>query len=137
MQLTSTSTRWLAVGIISSLSDLAIFIFLKQIIPSIIIANFVAGFFSIMINFNLHYFFSFSTRTNYFKACAKYLLTFPIERTINTIQLQLWIGVGLDVYIAKVVASAVQAPVSYYLSKKFIFRVSNMKNLLFALKLKD
>lgn len=137
MRFTSTSTRWLVVGIISSLSDLVIFMFLRELTPSIIVANYAAGFFSIMINFNLHYFFSFSTRTNYFKACAKYLLTFPIERTVNTIQLQLWIGVGLDVYLAKVVASAIQAPISYYLSKKFIFRVTNMKNLLFALKVKD
>jgi putative flippase GtrA len=111
--------------------------FLRELTLSIILANYAAGFFSIMINFNLHYFFSFSTRTNYFKACTKYLLTFPIERTVNTIQLQLWIGVGLDVYLAKVVASAIQAPISYYLSKKFIFRVTNMKNLLFALKVKD
>jgi putative flippase GtrA len=90
-----------------------------SLIESVVIANFIAGLFSITFNYLAHYFWSFKSKTDHSKSTLKYLANLIIFWTLNTLFLKALIANGTNPKIAKLIPIAFIAPLSF-LSLKFI-----------------
>jgi putative flippase GtrA len=111
--------RWAIVGTITFLIDYLIFIGMYSVITSVLIANFLAGLFSITFNYLAHYFWSFNSRADHGKTGSKYLINLVIFWSIGTLLLKASINTGIDPKFAKLIPIPLIAPLSF-LSLKFI-----------------
>ena len=66
--------RWAIVGVNTVLIDYMIFVGMYSVITSVLVANFIAGLFSITFNYFAHYFWSFTSEADHSKAGSKYLI---------------------------------------------------------------
>ena len=126
--------KWLLIGLFTWVTDFVIFAQLVDSSVSLKYSNFISGTIAILLNFNLNFFAVFKKHDNYFRTFVKYFISFLFERTINTAQLYLWLHFGFSPIFAKLVATVVQAPLSYYLSRRVIYFDKNAPRLLPELK---
>ena len=114
--------RWVIVGTITIVIDYLIFIGMYSVITSVLVANFVAGLFSITFNYLTHYFWSFKSEADHGKSGSKYLINLVIFWSLGTLLLKGLITAGIDPKIAKLIPIPFIAPLSFLSLKFFVFK---------------
>ena len=114
--------RWVLVGITTTVIDYLIFIAMYSVITSVLIANFVAGLFSITFNYLAHYSWSFKSEVDHGKSGAKYVINLATFWGLSTLVLKGLITVGIDPRLAKLIPIPFIAPLSFLSLKFFVFR---------------
>ena len=114
--------RWAIVGIITFVIDYLIFIGMYSVITSVLVANFLAGLFSIIFNYLAHYFWSFKSEADHGKSGSKYLINLIIFWSLGTLLLKGLITAGIDPKIAKLIPIPFIAPLSFLSLKFFVFK---------------
>ena len=114
--------RWALVGITTAVIDYLIFIVIYSVITSVLIANFVAGLFSITFNYLAHYSWSFKSEVDHGKSGAKYVINLATFWGLSTLVLKGLITVGIDPRLAKLIPIPFIAPLSFLLLKFFVFK---------------
>jgi len=118
----SSMWRWALVGITTAIIDYFIFISIYSVITSVLIANFIAGLFSITFNYLAHYFWSFKSEVDHGKSGVKYLLNLLVFWSAGTLFLKVLITAGIDPKIAKLIPIPFIAPLSFLSLKFFVFK---------------
>ena len=118
----SSMWRWALVGIATTIIDYLIFISMYSAITSVLIANFLAGLFSITFNYLAHYFWSFKSQVDHSKSGIKYLLNLVIFWSAGTLLLKVLITAGIDPKLAKLIPIPFIAPLSFLSLKFFVFK---------------
>jgi putative flippase GtrA len=113
--------RWAIVGTVTAIIDYLIFIGMYSVITSVLVANFLAGLFSITFNYLAHYFWSFKSEADHGKSGSKYLLNLIIFWSLGTLLLKGLITAGIDPRIAKLIPIPFIAPLSFLSLKFFVF----------------
>jgi putative flippase GtrA len=113
--------RWAIVGTLTTVIDYLIFIGMYSVITSVLVANFLAGIFSIAFNYLAHYFWSFKSEADHGKSGSKYLLNLIIFWILGTLLLKGLITSGIDPKIAKLIPIPFIAPLSFLSLKFFVF----------------
>ena len=114
--------RWAIVGTLTTVIDYLIFISMYSVIPSVLVANFLAGLFSITFNYLAHYFWSFKSEADHSKSGVKYLLNLVIFWSLGTLLLKGLITAGIDPKIAKLIPIPFIAPLSFLSLRFFVFK---------------
>ncbi len=114
--------RWAIVGVITFVIDYLIFIGMYSVITSVLIANFLAGLFSITFNYLAHYFWSFKSQADHGKSGRKYFINLVIFWSLGTLLLKGLITTGIDPKIAKLIPIPFIAPLSFLSLKFFVFK---------------
>ena len=114
--------RWAIVGIATTIIDYLIFISMYSVITSVLVANFLAGLFSITFNYIAHYFWSFKSEVDHGKSGIKYLVNLIIFWSLGTLLLKGLITAGIDPKIAKLIPIPLIAPLSFLSLKFFVFK---------------
>ena len=114
--------RWAIVGTITVVIDYFIFLGMYSVIASVLVANFLAGLFSITFNYLAHYFWSFKSEADHGKSGSKYLLNLIIFWSLGTLLLKGLITAGIDPKIAKLIPIPFIAPLSFLSLKFFVFK---------------
>ena len=114
--------RWAIVGIITFVIDYLIFIGMYSVVTSVLVANFLAGLFSIAFNYLAHYFWSFKSQTDHSKSGLKYLVNLVIFWSAGTSLLKVLITSGIDPKIAKLIPILFIAPLSFLFLKFYVFK---------------
>jgi putative flippase GtrA len=114
--------RWAIVGTVTAIIDYLIFIGMYSVITSVLVANFLAGLFSITFNYLAHYFWSFKSEADHGKSGSKYLLNLIIFWSLGTLLLKGLITAGIDPKIAKLIPIPFIAPLSFLSLKFFVFK---------------
>ena len=114
--------RWALVGITTTVIDYLIFIAMYSVIASVLIANFVAGLFSITFNYLAHYSWSFKSEIDHGKSGTKYLINLVTFWSLSTLLLKGLITAGIDPKIAKLIPIPFIAPLSFLSLKFFVFK---------------
>jgi len=116
--------RWAIVGTTTFCIDYLIFIGMYNIISSVLVANFLAGLFSITFNYLAHYFWSFKSQTDHSKSGGKYLINLVLFWSIGTLLLKVLITAGIDPKIAKLIPIPFVAPLSFLSLRYIVFKQS-------------
>ena len=114
--------RWAIVGTTTVVIDYLIFIGMYSVITSVLVANFLAGLFSITFNYLAHYFWSFKSEADHGKSGSKYLVNLIIFWSLGTLLLKGLITAGIDPKIAKLIPIPLIAPLSFLSLKFFVFK---------------
>jgi putative flippase GtrA len=114
--------RWAIVGTTTFFIDYLLFIGMYSVITSVLVANFLAGLFSITFNYLAHYFWSFKSEADHGKSGSKYLLNLIIFWSLGTLFLKGLITAGIDPKIAKLIPTPFIAPLSFLSLKFFVFK---------------
>jgi putative flippase GtrA len=114
--------RWATVGIATNIIDYLIFISMYSVITSVLVANFLAGLFSITFNYIAHYFWSFKSEAGHGKSGIKYLVNLIIFWSLGTLLLKGLITADIDPKIAKLIPIPFIAPLSFLSLKFFVFK---------------
>ena len=114
--------RWAIVGTLTTVIDYLIFIGMYSVITSVLVANFLAGLFSITFNYLAHYFWSFKSEADHSKSGVKYLLNLVIFWSLGTLLLKGLITAGIDPKIAKLIPIPLIAPLSFLSLRFFVFK---------------
>ena len=114
--------RWAIVGTIAFVIDYLIFVGMYSVIASVLVANFVAGLFSITFNYLAHYFWSFKSEADHGKSGSKYFINLVIFWSLGTLLLKGLITAGIDPKIAKLIPIPFIAPLSFLSLKFFVFK---------------
>ena len=114
--------RWAIVGTVTAIIDYLIFIGMYSVITSVLVANFLAGLFSITFNYLAHYFWSFKSEADHGKSGSKYLINLVIFWSLGTLILKGLITAGIDPKIAKLIPIPFIAPLSFLSLKFFVFK---------------
>ncbi len=114
--------RWAIVGTTTVVIDYLIFIGMYSVITSVLVANFLAGLFSITFNYLAHYFWSFKSEADHGKSGSKYLINLVIFWSFGTLLLKGLITAGIDPKIAKLIPIPFIAPLSFLSLKFFVFK---------------
>ena len=114
--------RWAIVGTATTVIDYLIFVGMYSVITSVLVANFLAGLFSITFNYLAHYFWSFKSEADHGKSGSKYFINLIIFWSVGTLFLKGLITAGIDPKIAKLIPIPVIAPLSFLSLKFFVFK---------------
>ena len=114
--------RWAIVGTTTVVIDYLIFIGMYTVITSVLVANFLAGLFSITFNYLAHYFWSFKSEADHGKSGSKYFINLVIFWSLGTLLLKGLITAGIDPKIAKLIPIPFIAPLSFLSLKFFVFK---------------
>jgi putative flippase GtrA len=114
--------RWALVGTATVVIDYLIFIGMYSVITSVLVANFLAGLFSITFSYLAHYFWSFKSEADHGKSGSKYLINLIIFWSLGTLLLKGLINAGIDPRIAKLIPIPFIAPLSFLSLKFFVFK---------------
>ena len=114
--------RWAIVGMLTTVIDYLIFIGMYTVITSVLVANFLAGLFSITFNYLAHYFWSFKSEADHGKSGSKYLINLIVFWSLGTLLLKGLITTGIDPKIAKLIPIPLIAPLSFLSLKFFVFK---------------
>ena len=114
--------RWALVGTATTIIDYLIFIGMYSVITSVLVANFLAGLFSITFNYLAHYFWSFKSQADHSNSGVKYLVNLLIFWSAGTLLLQVLITAGIDPKIAKLIPIPFIAPLSFLSLKFYVFK---------------
>jgi putative flippase GtrA len=114
--------RWAIVGITTFVIDYLIFISMYSVVTSVLVANFLAGLFSITFNYLTHYFWSFRSQADHSKSGIKYLINLIFFWSLGTLLLKGLITAGIDPKIAKLIPIPFIAPLSFLSLKFFVFK---------------
>ena len=114
--------RWAIVGTTTVVIDYLIFIGMYTVITSVLVANFLAGLFSITFNYLAHYFWSFKSEADHGKSGIKFLINLLTFWGLGTLLLKGLITAGVDPKIAKLIPIPFLAPLSFLSLKFFVFR---------------
>jgi putative flippase GtrA len=114
--------RWALVGTATTIIDYLIFIGMYPVITSVLVANFLAGLFSITFNYLAHYFWSFKSEADHGKSGSKYFINLIIFWSLGTLLLKGLITAGIDPKIAKLIPIPFIAPLSFLSLKFFVFK---------------
>ena len=114
--------RWAIEGTTTVVIDYLIFIGMYSVITSVLVANFLAGLFSITFNYLAHYFWSFKSEAGHGKSGIKFLINLLIFWSLGTLLLKGLITAGIDPKIAKLIPIPFIAPLSFLSLKFFVFK---------------
>jgi len=117
--------RWAIVGTTTVVIDYLIFIGMYSVITSVLVANFLAGLFSITFNYLTHYFWSFKSEADHGESGSKYLINLIIFWSLGTLLLKSLITAGIDPKIAKLLPIPFIAPLSFFSLKFYVFKIKN------------
>jgi putative flippase GtrA len=118
----SAAWRWGLVGTTTAVIDFLFFLLFYYINNSALIANLIAGIFSISFNYISHYFWSFKSQTYHTSSGFKYLLNLLVFWSLSTLFLNYLISVGIDHRIAKLTPILLLSPFSFFSLKIFVFK---------------
>lgn len=120
-----TFILWFLVGVLTATIDnLAFGLFFGTL--GIAISNVLSGLVAFILNFGLNHRIVFRSKSSALANVKRFVLSFAFERCVNTVQLYLWILIGLEHSEAKLIATLIQAPLSYFLNLLFVFKDSRI-----------
>ena len=91
-------------------------------VGSVALANLISGFISTAFNYFAHHRWTFKSDQRHMDSGARYLIGLLFGYALNTTLLKIFIVAGLFAGVAKLMASAIQAPVSYIILNFFVFK---------------
>ena len=105
--------------------DWFIFVNLYSRIGSVVITNFVSGSFATAFNYFAHHRWTFKSDQHHMQSGVRYGGMLIGGYLLNTILVKIFIVVGTHPGVAKLLAAAIQAPVSFWVLRIFVFRSKN------------
>ena len=114
--------RWFLVGSVTVGIDWFIFVNLYPRVGSVALTNLVSGSFSTAFNYFAHHRWTFKTDQRHLQSGPRYAGLLFGGYLLNTILVKVFIVAGTGPGVAKLLAAAIQAPVSYLALKFFVFR---------------
>lgn len=118
--------RWFFVGCLTVSIDWFIFKSLYPQIGSVILTNLVSWPCSTLFNYTAHRLWTFKSDQGYLKSGVRYGATLCGGYLLNTILVKISIILGISPGLSKVLAAAIQAPISFLVLKFFVFKRGSM-----------
>ena len=115
-------SKWALIGIITNLIDYFVFLIIFEMGYLLLVANFIAGVFSISFNYLGHYWWSFKSQQRHIKSSFKYFLNFTAFWLSNTLMLKGLISADIEPRIAKLIPILFLAPLSFLSLNLFVFK---------------
>ena len=113
--------RWFFVGCLTVSIDWFIFKSLYAHIGSVILTNLVSWPCSTLFNYTAHRLWTFKSDQGYLKSGVRYGATLCGGYLLNTVLIKISIILGNTPELSKVLAAAIQAPMSFLVLKIFVF----------------
>ena len=110
------------VGGITVVIDWLIFINLYARIESVALANLVSGACSASFNYFAHHYWTFKSSEDHKQTSVRYIISLFFGYLLNTALLKMFIVTGIHAGVAKIMATGIQAGVSYVVLNKFVFK---------------
>lgn len=120
--------RWFLVGGVTVGIDWFIFVSLYPRIGSVALTNLISGSFSTAFNYFAHHRWTFKSDQRHVQSGVRYAIALFFLFLVNTALVKGFIGVGVVPGVAKLAAAVIQAPVSYLVLKRMVFRRGNGEN---------
>jgi len=117
--------RWAVVGTLTATIDYLTFIGMYSFVTSVLVANFLAGLFSITFNYFSHYFWSFKSEVIHSKSGGRFIINLIFFWSLGTLFLKGLIVSGIDPKVAKLIPIPFIAPLSFISLKFFVFKDNN------------
>ena len=114
--------RWFVVGSLTVGIDWTIFVNLYRHIHSVALTNLVSGSFSIAFNYIAHHQWTFRNNHHHLQSGPRYIGLLFVGYLLNTILVKAFLVAGVGPGIAKLLAAVIQAPVSFFGLKLFVFK---------------
>lgn len=114
--------RWLLVGSVTVGIDWLIFVNLYPRIGSVALTNLISGSFSTAFNYFAHHRWTFKSEQSHVQSGARYGVALFGIYVLNTTLVKVFIVVGIAAGVAKLLAAAIQAPVSYFALNLLVFK---------------
>ena len=114
--------RWLMVGGTTVLIDTVVFTILFNQLNQVILSNFSSVMLSTSYNYFMHHRVTFKSKEKHKNSSFKYLVTLLIFWCFNTICVKLFITFLFAPFASKLLAALIQAPISYLILNKKVFK---------------
>ena len=114
--------RWILVGLFTTATDYLIFISLYGPIDSVVLSNFISGFFATSINYMTHHRWTFKSEQEHSKSATRYLLNLIFWWVVSTLAIKSLIVLEVDPKIAKLLPILVIAPINYFVLNHIVFK---------------
>ncbi len=114
--------RWLLVGGVTVAIDWLIFVNVYARIETVAIANLISGVFSASFNYFAHHYWTFKSSEDHKRTSIRYIISLFFGYLLNTALLKTFIVTGIHPGLAKIVATGLQAGISYVVLNKFVFK---------------
>jgi putative flippase GtrA len=114
--------RWVAVGLATTATDYLIFISIYGPINSVVIANFISGLVSTSINYYTHHRWTFKSDQDHSRSGTRYLINLIFWWLVSTAAIKVFIVVGIDPKIAKLLPILIIAPINYFVLNHIVFK---------------
>lgn len=114
--------RWLLVGCGTIGIDWSIFVTLYSHIGSVALTNLVSITVSAVFNYTLHHRWTFNSDQRHLHSGVRYCGVLFGGFLLNTTLVKIFIIAGLSPSVAKLLAVALQAPISYLILRFFVFK---------------
>ena len=117
--------RWFVVGSLTIGIDWIIFVNLYRHIHSVALTNLVSGSFSISFNYVAHHQWTFRNNHDHLQSGPRYIGLLFVGYLLNTFLVKAFLVAGVGPGIAKLLAAVIQAPVSFFGLKLFVFKTKD------------
>lgn len=108
-------------SLISFLIDYLMFISLSSLGISLFLSNVIARIFSSLTNFTLNRNYVFKDGTNFLESAIKYFTLAIVILIFNTILLSIFVRIGMQKYVAKIMVECFLFIVNYFIQQQFVF----------------
>jgi putative flippase GtrA len=114
--------RWFLVGTVTVGIDWFVFVNVYPRVGSVAVSNFISGSVATSFNYFAHHRWTFKSEQRHLESGSRYLLALLFGYVLNTALLKSFIVAGVVAALAKAMASAIQAPISYFVLNFFVFK---------------
>jgi len=114
--------RWGAVGMITTVIDYLLFIFLFGPTNSVFLANLVAASVATSINYYAHHRWTFKSNQDHSRSGFKYLLNLTMWWFVSTTIIKALVLINIDPKIAKLAPLIFIVPINYFVLNKLVFK---------------
>ena len=115
-------SRWVLVGVTTTVIDYLIFITVYGSINSVFIANLISASIATSLNYFTHHWWTFKSDQNHSRSGVKYLVNLTFWWLVSTSIIKTLIVLSIDPKIAKLVPILLIAPINYFVLNKIVFK---------------
>lgn len=114
--------RWFMVGCATFLIDYVIFLSLYPHIGSVAVTNLISGGASTTFNYLVHHRWTFKSDAEHKCSTPRYVGAMIFSYFLNTVVTKSLLILGMPVALAKFLAAAIQAPITYIVLNVLVFK---------------
>lgn len=114
--------RWFLVGVATFFIDFVIFLSLYPHIGSVAITNLISGGVSTFFNYLAHHRWTFKSDAEHKSSTPRYAGAMIFAYLLNTSLTKAFLILGAPVALAKFLATAIQAPATYFILNILVFK---------------